>query len=231
MITRSISLSLIIGSANLHANQSLGLLQNKIETYVLNKLTDYTEGKIQVSANKMDSRLNLRECSEDKLEIFNPYDTPMLKTTTMGIKCLEESNHWTLYVPIKITVLKTVLVTKHAIRQGEKLSSDDFYQAEFDAQRLQQGYFTNEKQLLGLVCKRDISADTPLTPYNVALEKIVLRGQEVSIVAKSGALMVSMDGVAMSDGVLGDVIKVKNSTSKRIIEAQVAGEKRVEVTL
>ena len=228
-----LSIFLIFASGFLYANevQSLDIIQNKVESYVLNKLSGYTEGKVQVSADKIDSRLNLKSCDEGQLEIFNPYDTPMLNTSTMGIKCMEKENHWTLYVPVKVVVLKTVLLTKRALRKGSRLSDKDFYQAEMDSQKLRQGYFTDPKDLIGLVCKKDIQADSPLNPYNIELAKMVHRGETVTIVAAGGNLMISMDGIAMSDGVLGDLVKVKNATSKRIIEAQVAGMKKVKIVL
>lgn len=217
--------------ANAAPGQSLDLIKNKIEAYVLSELSTYAEGKIQVQADKLDPRLNLKACPEDKLELFNPYQTPMLSTNTMGIKCQEEENHWTLYVPIKISVLKTVLVAKRALVRGRRINSDDIYQVEMDTQKLKQGYFTDPRELIGLICKHDISPDSPLNPYNIELAKLVHRGDQVTIVASDDSLSVSMDGIAMSEGVLGESVKVKNLSSKRVIEAQVSGNKIVRVTL
>ncbi|KTD34282.1 flagellar basal body P-ring biosynthesis protein FlgA [Legionella moravica] len=212
-------------------SQSLDLIKNKIESHVLNELTTYTEGKIEVQADQLDPRLNLRACAENKLEIFNPYKTPMLNTNTMGIKCLEEDNHWTLYVPVKISVLKTVLVAKRALVKGSRITSNDLYPMEMDAQKLKQGYFTDPKELIGLICKHDITPDSPLNSFNIELAKLVHRGDQVTIVATNDYLTVSMDGIALDEGVLGDSIKVKNLSSKRVIDAQVTGEKKVAVVL
>lgn len=209
--------------------QSLEVLKDKIETYMLNQLTGTTAGKIKITVEKLDPRLNLKACYDSKLEVFNPYETPMLSTGTMGIKCSEENNHWTLYVPVKVVVLKTVLLTRTALKQGKVLTKEDFYPAEMDTQKLRQGYFTQPRELVGLVCKNDLSPDTVLTPFNIVLEKLVHRGEEISIIAVSGHLKVSVDGIAMGDGALGEVIKVKNSKSKRVIEAQVSGKKKVKV--
>lgn len=211
--------------------QSLELLKNKIEAYVLNELATFSEGKILVRADKLDPRLNLRACSEEQLEIFNPYQTPMLNTNTMGIKCMEETNHWTLYVPVRINIFKTVLVAKRALVKGSRIKNDDIYAMEMDAQKLKQGYFTESNELVGLVCKHDIQPDNPLNPHNIELDKMVHRGEQVSIVATDNNLTVSMDGIAMNDGILGDTVNVKNLSSKRVLEAQVAGKKRVKVIL
>ncbi|MCL9685608.1 flagellar basal body P-ring formation chaperone FlgA [Legionella maioricensis] len=228
-----LSVFLFFASICLYATQiqSLPLLKDKIEQYVLNELSTYTEGKIQVSANKIDSRLNLKACAENQLSIFNPYQTPLLSSNTMAVKCLEEDNHWVLYVPITITVLKTVLVSKNMLVKGTQVKEEDIYQTEMDTQRLKLGYFTEKNELIGLVCKHDIAADSPFNPYNIELAKLIHKGEEVTIVANNNNLTVSMPGIALNEGALGDTVKVKNRTSKRIIEAQVAGEKRVKVVL
>jgi flagella basal body P-ring formation protein FlgA len=228
-----LSVFLFFASISLHAapSQSLELLQNKIEAYVLNELSTYAEGKVQVSADKMDSRLNLKACAEDKLTIFNPYETPMLHSSTIAAKCLEQDNHWTLYVPIKITVLKTVLVAKHPLMRGKQVNDEDIYQTEMDTQKLKQGYFTNKQELVGLVCKHDIAPDSPFNPYNIELPKLVHKGEQVTIVANDSNLTVSMHGIAINEGVLGETVRIKNLSSKRIIEAQVTGRKNVKVIL
>jgi flagella basal body P-ring formation protein FlgA len=77
---------------------------------MLNQLVGQAEGKIKVTAGKLDPRLKLKACADERLEIFNPYDSSLLNSTTMGIKCTEDTNHWTLYIPVKVSVLKEVLI-------------------------------------------------------------------------------------------------------------------------
>lgn len=228
-----LSVLLIFASICIYAesSQSLELLKSKIEQYVLNELSSYTEGKVQVVADKIDARLNLKACSDDQLAIFNPYQTPMLSTNTIGIKCKEDTNHWTLYVPIRVTVLKTVLVAKRPLIKGSRITDDDIYQTELDVQKLKQGYFIDKNALLGQVCKQNISADSPLNAYNIELAKLVHKGEQVTIVASIDNLTISMAGVAIEDGALGEPVKVKNLSSKRIIEAQVSGARNVKVVL
>jgi len=231
--TSILSLLLFFASTYAHAEafQSLDLLQTKIEQYALNELSSYTEGKVKVAADKIDTRLNLRACAEKQLVIFNPYQTPMLNTTTLGIKCDEEKNHWTLYVPLKITVLKSVYVAKHPIIKGAKIKAKDIYQTELDVQRLKQGYFTSSQELIGQVAKQNIPADTSFNPYNIELAKLVHKGERVTIIASNNNLSISMSGIAVDDGAFGEPVKVKNRSSKKIIEAQVSGLKKVTVVL
>lgn len=224
-------LCLISNSVCAQANQSLELLKNKIEYHVINELSTHAEGRIQVTADKMDSRLQLGACEENQLEVFNPYQTPMLKTSTMGIRCKETENHWTLYVPIKITLLKPVYVAKRMLVRGSPIREDDLYQTELDVQLLRHGYFIDKEELIGQICKQNIEPDSPLTPNNIELAKLVHKGEQVSIVATDGNLTISMNGIALSTGALGELIKVKNISSKRIIETRVLADKKVGVIL
>ncbi len=98
-----------------------------------------------------------------------------------------------------------------------------------DIQKLKQGYFTDINNLVGLVCKRNIAADSPISPVNIEQEKLVHKGEQVSITVKSQNLTVSMDGIALDEGVFGETIKVKNSSSKKVIERKVSGLKQVHV--
>ncbi|MCE0723085.1 MULTISPECIES: flagellar basal body P-ring formation chaperone FlgA [Legionella] len=228
-----LSVLLFFASTGLHAEamQSPEILTNKIEQYIRNELSSYKEGIIRVTADKIDSRLNLKACADEQLVVFNPYQSPILNTRTMGIKCQENDNHWSLYVPVKITVLKTIYVAKRALIKGTRLAKDDIYQAEMDVQRLNHGYFTNQDLLIGQICKQNIGPNNPLSPYNIEAAKLINKGEHVSIVASDSNLTVSMDGIALEEGSLGETIKVRNLSSKKIIEAQITDSKKVNVII
>lgn len=226
-----LSILLFFASAGLFAEptQSPELLTQKIELYVLKQLASYKEGRIHISADKIDSRLSLKACAEDQLVVFNPYNAPILETNTMGIKCQEPENHWSLYVPIRIIILKTVFVANRTLMKGDKITGNDIYQAEMDVHKLKHGYFNDIDDLIGRVCKQNIAVNHAFNPTNIELPKVVNKGEKVSIVAGNNSLTISMDGIAITDGTLGETIKVRNLSSKKIVEAQVSGEKRVTV--
>lgn len=228
---KSISVFLFFASTGLSADptQSPEVLTNKIEQYVLKELSSYNEGTAQVSANKIDSRLSLKACAENHLVVFNPYQSPILDTSTMGIKCQEKDNHWSLYVPIKITILKTVYVAKRSLRKGERITGEDIYPAEMDVHKLKYGYFNDIDGLVGQVCKQNVAINSPFNPHNIELEKIIHKGEKIAIIMNNNNLTVSMDGVAVNEGSMGETIRVKNLSSKKIIEAQIIGKKQVSV--
>lgn len=228
---KSISVLLFFASAVISAEptQSPEILTRKIEQYIHSELAPHPGGKVHVTADKIDSHLSFKACAENKLVVFNPYQTPVSNTSTFGIKCQEQDNHWSLYVPVRITILKKVYIAHRAMMKGERINGHDMYQAEIDVHQLKYGYFEDIDDLAGHVCKQNIPIDSPFNPHNVELAKIIRKGEKVAIVTNNNNLTVSMDGIAIDEGTMGDSIKVKNLSSKKIIEAQITGKKRVTV--
>ncbi|CDZ79047.1 flagellar basal body P-ring biosynthesis protein FlgA [Legionella massiliensis] len=224
---------LIFASSFLQAEQkqSLDLIKQKIESYVVNELANQHSDDIQVSAEKIDPRLNLKACEDAELEVFNPYKTPMIYTSTVGIRCKEQNTHWTLYVPIRITLNKKVIVAKRALPKDTPITVADIAKVKMDVSHLKQGYFIQEQDVIGRVSKHNIPEGTALNAFNLQSAVVIHKGEQVSIQAINEMINVSMHGIALNDGALGDLIKVQNQSSKRVIEAQVSGTKLVRVTL
>lgn len=224
---------LIFASAFLQAEQkqSLDLIKQKIERYVLNELADQHSDNIQVSAEKIDPRLNLKACEDAELEVFNPYKTPMINTSTLGIRCIEQDTHWTLYVPIRISLSKRVIAAKRALPKGTQITAADIVKVKMDVSHLKQGYFTQKQDVVERVCKHNIPEGTAFNAFNLQSAVLIHKGEQVSIQAVNEMINVSMHGVALNDGALGDMIRVQNLSSKRVIEAQVSGTKQVRVTI
>jgi flagella basal body P-ring formation protein FlgA len=65
-----------------------------------------------------------------------------------------------------------------------------------------------------------------------AADAVVVRAlQPVAMVATNGGLRVSVAGVAMQDGKVGQEIKVRNSDSKKIVTGTVVGANEVEIAV
>lgn len=212
--------------------QSVTALGEIVEQYVLHELADQQQnGKVFVSADKIDPRLHLQACNANQLEVINPHQKPLLGSLTLGIRCREENNHWTLYVPVKIAVMRQVLVADRPLTKGTIIRASDLAMQQMDISQIKQGYLTDPDEVIGQVCKQTINHGSPLTLENVQKPVLIHKGEQVSINAITGALKVSMMGIALEDGQFNDVIRVKNNTSKRIIEAQVIASQQVKVDL
>lgn len=218
-------------STSLHAEgyQSLDELKTLVQQYVYKELSRQTDAKILVSADKIDTRLKLIACDTKDMEIFNPYQTALQSASTIGIRCKSEDNRWTLYVSVKIAILKSVVVSEHPLAKGSRITSADLSFKEMDINQIKQGYFNTKEEVLDFICKQNINQGSPITLLNVERPVMVHKGDPVMIVATNNTFKITMKGIAQHDGHENEIIKVKNLTSKRVIDALVDGTQQVKV--
>jgi flagella basal body P-ring formation protein FlgA len=90
-----------------------------------------------------------------------------------------------------------------------------------DISDLRQGFILSPNMVVGQQLRYSLAMGTALTPRSLKQQKIVQRGEQVILVAQAGSMEVRMNGMAMEDATLGDKIKVKNSSSNRVVEGVV----------
>lgn len=80
---------------------------------------------------------------------------------------------------------------------------------------------TNPDEAIGLTSKRALQPGKPITRNELVQPVLVKRDQPVMIVSHMDGITASMPGVALKNGRKGDVIKIRNSSSQRIISGVV----------
>lgn len=85
--------------------------------------------------------------------------------------------------------------------------------------------------LLGQQLKYPLAMGMVLPPRSLKNEKIVRRGEQIILVASAGSMEVRMNGTAMEDASMGEKVKVKNSSSQRVVEGIVHAPGIVRVTM
>ncbi|HEY3984767.1 flagellar basal body P-ring formation chaperone FlgA [Cedecea sp.] len=83
-------------------------------------------------------------------------------------------------------------------------------------------YLTDPKEATGMTLKRRLRADQPITRAHLDSPVLVERGQRVLMVAMQDGIEARTFGEAMKKGRKGEVIKVKNESSQRVVSAVVA---------
>ena len=71
---------------------------------------------------------------------------------------------------------------------------------------------------------------TAWTSIQKSTEQIPLisRGQSVKVQVAQGAVRLSVEGIALSDGTQGQIISIQNPASNRVFEAKITGKATVE---
>ncbi len=186
-------------------------------------------GNPQVVTGNLDPRLRLQQCSSP-LTAFNNSKKFGLGSQVIGVKCRSDTP-WTVYVPVTIKLYRTVVVAARPLNANRLISSSDIKLAQIDISTVRKAYFKEAKLVIGQQIKYPVVAGAVLNANNVRPQKIVRRGETITLIAEAGSMQVRMTGMALSDAVLGERIRVENSSSKRIVEGVVDAPGQVKISM
>lgn len=132
-----------------------------------------------------------------------------------------DANGWNINVTIKPDIYLPVLVTKNTVERGERLSANDVQLKRHNISSLRGSYLTDPDDVVGLTAKRRIRPLQPLSASQLDMPILVTRGQKVIMIASQDGIEAKTLGEAMKNGRKGELIQVKNLSSKQVVSAVV----------
>jgi flagella basal body P-ring formation protein FlgA len=134
---------------------------------------------------------------------------------------------WNL--PVRAQLWSDALVARTPVARGQLLDT-----TLFDVRRTD---FIRDKDaipagsdLSNLTIARGVEAGALLSWRDVTRRSLVQRGSRIDVVAADGALSITMKGLAMQSGALGETIVVRNPDSRRDFSAVVIAENQARVS-
>jgi len=149
---------------------------------------------------------------------------------TFGITVRVEGEALTSFnVAATVSDWADVPVASRPLKRGEVIQSSDLQMARVNLEVLGNDVEIREDLLLGKELKNAVSAGDTFKYFSVKVPPVVLASSKVSVVYESGALKAIATGVALEAGIAGQVIKVQNDASKKVIMARVVEPGLVKV--
>lgn len=234
-----VSLSLILAASlanagkQRYARMSPSELANQVSHFVHKSIEQqglaHQFSRFDVQVGTIDSRLKLAAC-DAKLG-FKIHGKELKPGRQMIKVNCGAPMPWSIYIPVNLSAYRQIVVASRNLNRGTRLEDADLTLQEREITHVKSYYLAQKSQAVGQVLKRRISTGQVVSSPMLTPPKIVAKGQEVAIQAKSGPVRVRMVGIALADGKLGQQISVKNRRSKKIIRARVSAPGEVEVTM
>lgn len=182
----------------------------------------------QVSISSLDKRLRLQSC-QSALDTFANHDQLRSGQMTIGVRCHAPVS-WTVYVSAQVKVMQDVVVTRRALSADHILTKDDIKLAPRDIASLRKGYLSDASALIGQQLKSPLSMGSIIEARQFESQTLVHRGDLITLVAAVGNMEVRVRGEALANAGLGQRVKVKNTSSERVVEGIVdaAGVVRIK---
>jgi len=165
---------------------------------------------------------------------------------TVRVICRQE-NPWDIYVrtgyqseaPAKadkstenseksdnLDLMQRVIVVR-PISRGDLLTREDLGLQTLS--RSGSGGFTDIDELVGRRAKKSLRAGLVVHDRHLQPDWMVHAKQSVSVVNNTGGIQVTTAGIALENGRLGDLVKVRNLSSNSILHGFVAGTKKISI--
>ncbi len=130
----------------------------------------------------------------------------------------------------KVEALAPVVVSTGRLKRGHILEPQDLTTTMMDMSELSSPGMDIDN-FIGKRLERSLRAGAPVLLSMVETLPIVRRGDRVKMVINSGRMRLTATGLARSDGILDEMIRVQNINSNKIIHCRVAAPGLVEVIL
>lgn len=175
-------------------------------------------GKKPVPAGKIDFQL----FQKDKRSLTGYTRVIALVSVNGVVKNKVKLSGW-------VDVFESVVCARRNLKKGEIVEEGDLYIARKNIARLSAKVVTDITNVAGLMVKHSIKKDTCIKEWMVEKPLVVKKGDLITILAESGSLRVTVPGRVLAKGHIGDLIRVQNSMSKKVIYAKVVDASTVSV--
>ena len=128
-----------------------------------------------------------------------------------------------------VDVFESVVCARRNIKRGEIVEEGDFYLARKNISRLSSKIVTDTGKVVGLMVRHAVKKDACIKEWMLEKPLVVKRGDLVTILAESGNLRVTVPGRVLTKGYMGELIRIQNSMSKKVIYARVIDNSTVSV--
>lgn len=127
-------------------------------------------------------------------------------------------------------VMASIPVLKRQVHSGEVITADDVIYDKQSSRHLRKDTVTDSKDLIGKSPKNVISQGRPIREAEISNPAVLLKGTHITMVYRSRNLEIRTTGEALDSGAKGDVVRIRNLSSKSIVEGVVENGDRVHVT-
>lgn len=163
--------------------------------------------RMEVAVGELDRRLRLAPCA--RVEPYIPVGTRLWGKSRLGIRCLDGSVRWNVFLPVTIKAYGQAWVIKGDVAAGATLMPDDAIEAEVDWAQESSPIVANPSQWVGQVASRALTTGQALRQSMVKPAQVFQAGAQVRVIAQGAGFQITSDGQALSAGVVGQPVRVR----------------------
>lgn len=184
--------------------------------------------RIEVVPGTLDARLRLAPCAQ--VEPHLAAGVSVWGRTRVGLRCTLGATAWNVSLPVQVTVHAAGLVSTMPLAAGTVLSAEHVVSAEVDWAGDTTPAVASVEHILGRTLARPLAAGQALYGGQIKPRQWFAAGETVRIVARGPGFAINGEGLALSNGLEGQVARVRIDNG-RVLSGQPVGDRQLEVAL
>ena len=183
---------------------------------------------MEVAVGELDQRLRLAPCA--RIEPYIPVGTRLWGKTRLGLRCLEGSAKWNVFLPVTVKAWGAAWVIKGQVAPGTVLSEADAIEAEVDWAAEASPIISQPSQWVGQVAARALGTGQALRQAMIKPAQVFQVGTQIRVVAQGPGFQITSDGQALSAGVIGQPARVRMDNG-RVMSGRVLDSRTVKLEI
>ncbi len=184
-------------------------------------LAQEIKGKIDFTFDNRALEVNLPTDRPSDFTLNNfTYDN-ISKRFRADLTAISDTGPIVLPVSGRVMVKREIPVLMQHMEAGTTISKADLDWLTVPEERITTDVITDASVLIGQELKRPTDSGQFLRNRDIMPPRMVTRGSLVMMKIETPAMLITTQGRAMQDGALGDVIRITNTQSNRVIEGTV----------
>ena len=129
----------------------------------------------------------------------------------------------------RVIAMADVPVMTRAVGTGEVIQAGDVSIQRLRADQAGRSYVVDPDRIIGKTARRTLLAGQPVRPGDLNATMMVQKNAPITVNVVSGSMALAMQGKALDDGALGDMVRVLNIRSNKVLSGIVSAPSTVTV--
>ncbi len=167
----------------------------------------------------LDPRVRLPRCGSALRASVPPSQSNQTSRTTTRVQC-DGPTPWNVAVTAEVSTEMPVVIATRALRTGQTVSPADLEIVSRRVAGLGNCCATEPGEVIGQTVRRPIGSGEPIRVESLDTPPAIRRGELVTIVASNPGMEIRATGVALADARSGEPVRIRHSSSLRIVQAR-----------
>jgi flagella basal body P-ring formation protein FlgA len=167
----------------------------------------------------LDPRIRLPRCDSPLTASLPAAQTITGSRITVRVQC-NGPTPWNLAVYAEVSVEMPVVVSTRALRGGQPIAATDLEIVTRRVAGIGQCCATEPDEVIGHTVRRPIGSGEPIRLEALEMPPAIRRGELVTIIASNPGMEIRATGVALADARSGEPVRIRHSSSLRIVQAR-----------